>query len=262
MKKLSSIILTAFLFFSCTKNNNDAPPLSGETDLSVYLTDDPGEYDQVNLDIQGMEVHYTDDTDDKWYTLKNFHNGVYDILRFTNGKDTLLANDRVSAKHINQIRLILGDNNTVVVDGTTYPLETPSGQESGVKLNVDATLTEGIKYEIWTDFDAQKSIVVTGNNKYILKPVVRVYTKAITGSISGVVLPVASKAWVYAVSGDDTIASTRPDAVSGAFLINGLNAGQYRVLIDGNNGFEDAKREGVEVTTGNVTDVGTTMLHK
>lgn len=263
MKILIPIILAACVFVSCSKNNNDVTSSSsGETDFSVYLTDDPGEYDHVNLDIQGVEVHYTSDANDKWYTLKNFHGGVYDILRFTNGKDTLLANDRVAAKHIDQIRLVLGDNNTVVVDGTTYPLETPSGQESGVKLNVDTTLTAGIKYEIWTDFDAEKSIVVTGNNKYILKPVVRVYTKALTGSIGGVVLPVAANPWVYVVSGSDTIASAHPDAVTGAFMINGLSAGQYEILIDGNNGYNDDKHEGVDVSTGNVTDIGTTTLHQ
>ena len=63
-------------------------------------------------------------------------------------------------KHISQFRFILGDNNTVVVDGITYPLKAPSGQQSGFKVNVDETLTEGVKYEVWTDFDVQKSIVV------------------------------------------------------------------------------------------------------
>ena len=132
---------------------------SGETDFSVYLTDDPGTYDHVFLDIQGMEVHYSDDTNnDKWCTLKNFNAGSYDLLKFSNGKDTLLATDRIASKHIDQIRLILGDNSYVVVEGERYPLKTPSGQESGIKVNVDVTLTAGIQYELWTDFDANKSI--------------------------------------------------------------------------------------------------------
>ena len=92
--------------------------------------------------------------------LKSFKGGIYDILRFTNGRDTLLATVRILAKHISQFRFILGDNNTVVVDGITYPLKAPSGQQSGFKVNVDETLTEGVKYEVWTDFDVQKSIVV------------------------------------------------------------------------------------------------------
>ena len=236
---------------------------SGETDFSVYLTDDPGTYDHVFLDIQGMEVHYSDDTNnDKWCTLKNFNAGSYDLLKFSNGKDTLLATDRIASKHIDQIRLILGDNSYVVVEGERYPLKTPSGQESGIKVNVDVTLTAGIQYELWTDFDANKSIVVTGNNEYILKPVIRVYTKAISGSISGIVLPHEAKPWVYVLNGADTIASANPDPLTGMFMVNGLAAGSYSVSIDGNNNFNDTTYNGVQVSIGNVTETGTTLLHQ
>jgi hypothetical protein len=40
----------------------------------------------------------------------------------------------------------------------------------------------------------EKSIVETGNGKYILKPVIKIYTEALSGSIQGVVQPVESKA--------------------------------------------------------------------
>ena len=124
--------------------------------------------------------------------LKSFKGGIYDILRFTNGRDTLLATERISAKHISQFRFILGDDNTVVVDGITYPLKAPSGQQSGFKVNVDETLTDGVK----------------DNN---------------------------------------TVASSRPDKETGAFTINGLTPGHYKVLIDDSNGYKDKKFEDVEV---------------
>jgi len=264
MKILSLSLLAAFLFFSCSKNNNsNNVTASGETDFSVYLTDDPGTYDHVVLNIQGVEVHYSDDTNnDKWYTLKDFHEGYYDLLKFSNGQDTLLATDRIAAKHIDQIRLILGENSYVVVEGERYPLKTPSGQESGIKLDVDVTLTAGIEYKLWADFDANKSIVVTGNNEYILKPVIRVYTKEVSGSISGIVLPQEAEAWVYVLNGVDTIASAKPDSLTGMFMVNGLDAGNYSVPIDGNNNFNDTTYNGVEVSIGNVTDIGTTVLHQ
>src|SRR5207344_2398898 len=102
----------------------------------------------------------------------------------------------------------------------------PSAQQSGIKLLINAELVPGIDYKIWTDFDAARSIVTTGSGKYILKPVIRVYTKAVSGSISGTVLPVEADAWIYALSGtNDTIASARPDTLSGNFIIQGLDAG-------------------------------------
>src|SRR5205809_6255527 len=271
MKTIISTILIVLVFISCSKNETSVRSASdasntasspGETDFSIFLTDDPGNYDHVFLDIVGAEVHYIDDENNKWYTFKNFHGGVYNILRFTNGKDTLLANNRISAKRINQVRLILGDDNTVVVDGITYPLTTPSGQKSGIKVNVDITLTEGVKYEIWTDFDVQKSIVVTGNNEYILKPTYRVYTNAITGSLNGIVQPNDANAWVYVMSDNHIIASTRPDKETGAFMVNGSNPGSYKVLIDGSNGYQDKKYKDVAVSIQNVTGTGTTVLHQ
>ena len=114
---------------------------------------------------------------------------------------------RILAKHISQFRFILGDDNTVVVDGITYPLKAPSGQQSGFKVNVDETLTDGVK----------------DNN---------------------------------------TVASSRPDKETGAFTINGLTPGHYKVLIDDSNGYKDKKFEDVEVLMQHVTATGTTFLQK
>ena len=262
MKKVFASFLAACIFFSCSKDNNNSST-AGETDFSVYLTDDPSPYDKVNIDIESVEVHFNDDADaDAWHTIKMIRPGVYNLLKLSNGKDTLLATQKIAAKKISQVRFILGDDNSVVVDGNTYPLKTPSAQESGLKFDVDATLTAGIEYKIWTDFDAARSIVITGNNQYILKPVIRVFTKAISGSISGIVLPPESKPWVYVLNSSDTMASANPDSLTGMFMINGLSAGKYNVLINGNNNFNDTTYSNVMVSTGNVTQIGTAVLHQ
>lgn len=262
MKVFFLSLLTTCLLFSCSKNN-DSAITSGETQFSVYLTDGPGLYDKVNIDIERVEVHFSDDAnDDTWHTIKIISPGVHNLLRLTNGKDTLLATDRIAAKKITQVRFILGENNSVVIDGVSYSLKTPSAQQSGLKFNVDATLTAGIEYKIWTDFDAARSIVVTGNNQYILKPVIRVYTKAISGSISGIVLPEQAKPMVYVLNASDTIASAIPDSLTGTFMVNGLAADNYSVSIDGSNNFNDTSYTNVGVTIGNVTDIGTTVLHQ
>jgi hypothetical protein len=256
-------LCAACIFFSCSKNeNNTSTSASGQTDFSVYLSDDPSVYDAVNIDIESVEVHYSDDNSDGWHSIQMIHPGVHNLLKLANGKDTLLATQRIASKKITQMRFILGDDNTVVVNGITYSLKTPSAQESGLKFDVDATLTAGIEYKIWTDFDAQRSIVVTGNNEYLLKPVIRVFTKALTGSISGVVLPHEAAAFVYVLNGSDTIASAMPDPVTGMFMINGLAAGNYTVAVDGNNGYADATYNNINVSIGNVTATGTTTLHQ
>jgi hypothetical protein len=256
-----SILICCFLF-SCSKNNDSTTATSGEAQFSVYLTDGPALYDKVNLDIERVEIHFSDDAnDDTWHTIKMISPGIHNLLRLSNGKDTLLATEKIAAKKITQVRFILGENNSVVINGTSYSLKTPSAQESGLKFNVDVTLTAGIEYKIWTDFDAAKSIVVTGNNQFILKPVIRVFTKAISGSISGIVLPQQASPMVYVLNAGDTTASAIPDSLTGRFLINGLAAGNYNVSIDGNNNYSDTLYPGIGVSVGNVPDLGTTTLH-
>jgi len=121
MKILFSLFLATCLFLSCTKHNDSSSGAnSGETDFSVYLTDDPALYDKVNIDIQSVEVHFADDPNgDDWHTIHMIHPGVHNLLKLTNGKDTLLATEKIAAKKITQIRFILGPDNTVVIDGAS-----------------------------------------------------------------------------------------------------------------------------------------------
>ena len=61
--------------------------------MRIYLTDDQTPvFDSVFIDLQKLEVKVEDDTlsNDGWINL-NIHAGVYNILRFRNGLDTLFA---------------------------------------------------------------------------------------------------------------------------------------------------------------------------
>ena len=129
-----------------------------------------------------------------------------------------------------QIRLILNDKNTVVIDGETFELFVPSGEKTGLKLNINAEIREGIQYTLLLDFDANKSVVKRENQDlYNLKPVVRATNEAITGNVSGTVVPVDARATVYAIQESDTLSTTFADTVSGEFTLVGLEEGSYTV---------------------------------
>lgn len=264
MKTTSLVFATACLFMlifsatSCKKND------SGRSRLTVYLTDAPAEYDAVNIDIQGIEVKSTDDIGPNgWLELPLGNAGVYNLLDFANGMDTILSSVELPAGKISQLRLILGTNNSIVINGTSQslPMETPSSQQSGLKFNIHADLVEGVEYKIWIDFDAARSIVVTGNNSYLLKPVIRTFTEATSGAIKGIALPVAAAPLVYAIMGADSLGAI-PDATTGQFLIRGVPAGTWKVVIDGNNGYLDSTINNVAVSLGHVTDVGSITLNQ
>ncbi|RAJ04214.1 uncharacterized protein DUF4382 [Chitinophaga skermanii] len=258
---LSFLLLGAMSLFSLTScdDGNDYPP-QGNSRLSVYLTDAPVAYDAVYIDIQDVRVNYSSDTTNGWQSLGLLRPGVYNLLDFRNGLDTLLISKDLPAGKISQIRLILGNNNSVVVGGTSYPLETPSAQQSGLKLNVHAELVADVEYRLWLDFDAAKSIVTTGSNKYILKPVIRTFTQATSGSIKGIALPAISVKGIYAIQQNDTVAAALPNAVTGTFVLPGLNAGAYNVAIVGDGILRDTTLLGVNVTVGQASNVGTITL--
>src|SRR5690606_30464787 len=125
---------------------------------------------------------------------------------FRMGKDTLIASQDIPSGTIQEVRFILNDTgNSVVIDGTSYPLTTPSGQTSDVKLKIHDNLEAGVAYTMTLDFDAAKSIVQTGNGKYILKPVIRAIPNAVSGVITGAISPASSNPKIYAIAGTDTL---------------------------------------------------------
>jgi hypothetical protein len=237
----------SFAIQSC-KDDDDK---SGTSQFNVRLTDAPAAFDAVNIDIQGVEVKSNHGT----YDL-NVNAGVYNLLDFVNGTDTLIASAGIPSGTVSQIRLILGPANTVVINGIAHQLQTPSAQQSGLKLNLHAELEPGVAYMLLLDFDAGKSIVETGNGDYILKPVIRVVEEALGGAIHGTVDPATAHPLIFAVTGVDTM-TTSCDTVSGEFLFSGVPAGTYDVSFVPVPPYSNQTVSGVVVTTGHLTEMDT-----
>lgn len=254
-----SLLLLSFVIFSssCKEDSNDRSEQPAT--IKMNMTDAPAEFDVVNIDIQSVEIHIEDNEDSGWKVL-DVEPGIYNLLNYTNGVDTLIAAGDVPPGKISQVRLILGPDNSVVVEGEVEDLTVPSGQQSGLKLNFNKELEPGLVYEFWLDFDAQRSIVKTGNGKYILKPVIRVFSKNTTGSIEGYVDPEVSEPTILAYNAAGDSASARADRESGYFLLSGLNAGTYTMEFDPIDPYLDKTVNGTSVTVGNVTYVDTVYI--
>jgi hypothetical protein len=253
---LPLLLPVIFVISSCKKEDQGSR-------LTIYLTDAPADYDEVNIKVVSVQVKAnSDDGENGWQTLPLATSPAsFNLLEFTNGMDTLLSSVELPAGKVSQLRLILSDDNTIVVNGVAgpLPLEVPSGQESGLKFNIHADLIGGIEYKLWIDFDCARSVVENGTGDYILKPVVRTFTEATSGAIKGIVSPIAAGATVQATNGTDTL-SAIPDPVTGEFLIRGVSAGSWTVTIDANNGYTDQTINNVSVTIGQISDVGSITL--
>jgi hypothetical protein len=250
-KKALYLLLFSALLTGCQESTD-----SGSTRLTFRLTDAPALYDKVNIDITGAQAIIDGNIIDL-----DVKAGVYNLLDFANGKDTVIVDQEIPSGELSQIRLILGENNNIEKGEFSHELTTPSAQQSGLKLNVHNTFVEGVAYEYIIDFDAAKSIVTTGSGKYILKPVLRVFTKAVSGALEGVVLPVKAKPLVWVISSQLDSLSSYADTISGKFAFRGLNEGIYKLSVIPQAPYNDTLLTNITINTGIVTKLDTIKLN-
>jgi hypothetical protein len=277
---LSLIII---LLFACQKEksiNDEAVP-EGQQRVKIFLSDNPVNFDAVYVDIQQVIVQVIPDScrgrdnnnndcyDDNeyrcsiWDTL-DIRAGVYNLLSLSNGTDTLLANGLTLAGRVNKIKLVLGDNNSVVIDSVSYPLSLWGSQHT-VTLQVKGADIDELTpadLQLWLDFDAGGSIVRVSNNRFVLKPKIKIFVPDLTASIKGKVLPREAKAVVSAVANGDTLIAI-PYHHNGEFKIRGLKGDSAVVFINATaGGYRDTTLTGVSLQSGKTTDIGKIELHK
>lgn len=253
MRKLSlflAIAISITTFWACQKEST----ATSEPTLQISLTDGPGDFESVLIDVIGAEIHMNKDTGkvDSWVSFP-IRAGIYDILKLSNGVDTVLGSGNVPLGDIKEIRLKLGSNNSVKVNGKTYPLSIASGDDSGLKLKFEKKLLAGVSYKLKLDFDAAKSIREEKNG-YRLRPVLRLITDANDGAIRGEISPATCKSIVYAMNGADTVTSAYPSSI-GKFVLQGLDAGNYTIVVQSDACGVTKKVENVKVTVGKSTEL-------
>ncbi|MBW4359010.1 DUF4382 domain-containing protein [Flavobacterium taihuense] len=264
--KLSALSFFAMLmlgsFLTGCSNNDDSTGTSG---VMIRLSDAPGDYKEVNVEVKDVLIKSNLNTDDQGWVSIGKNLGIYNLLELTGGVNVLLADNMIPSGNLGQIRLLLGENNTVVLkDGTTHALKTPSGQQSGLKLKINQNLLADKTYEFLLDFDVEHSIVVeTGaSDIYNLHPVIRVSTKETSGSIKGTISPVLVGFQVMASVqvGTNTVSAYANE--EGVFQLDGLPVGNYTVTItpDIASGKLVKTVTGVVVVNGTVADMGNIIL--
>ena len=244
----------------------------GTGTLKVALTDAPTcGYDNVYVTVEKVRVHTSDqaaDADGGWREVVLAAPQRIDLLTLSNGVLAELGQTTLPAGRYSQVRLVLAANsgadplaNAVKpTGGTLVPLDTPSGQQSGLKLQAHFDVAANQTADLVLDFDACRSVVQRGNSgQYNLKPVVSVFQRLVTG-IAGYVSPLMplTSTRVAVQQGGITIRATAPDPVTGYFSLPYLANGAYDVVVT-SEGRGTAVVTGVPVsiTTGNTLINGT-----
>jgi len=226
MKKI--FLGLALLAGLCACSDNDTSNKSCQVQFA--LTDAPSlkGYKALYVDVEGIEYNVGDSA---WKTLAITPARI-NLMNLTNGTDTLLGNVELEAgQTVSQVRLILGDNNTLVLaDGTEKSVKVPSGQQSGLKINIQssATLTSG--YKVMIDFDAERSVVAKGNGQYSLKPVLRGFIVVNTSKVYGTIVPAKVTFQVRTMLNNDTLTTISDTLRNNYFALQGLTSGTYNLI--------------------------------
>lgn len=221
--------------------------IGGTGSMRIGLTDAPScGYDQVNITIEKVRVHASasaGDSDAGWSELVLSPARRVDLLTLQNGVVESLGELPLTAGHYSQMRLVLAENshatplaNSVVPTGDDETaLDTPSGQQSGLKINIDTVVNDGQVLDMVLDFDACKSVVKAGHSgKYLLKPVIQaipLVTTAGQGVIGYVdaTLPMSDTVVSAQVAGLP-VKATAPDA-NGKFVLYPVPVGSYDLVV-------------------------------
>lgn len=273
------IMLSVLLIMNCDTDESVSPvdTTGGTTGtLKILLTDAPGEFDAVNITFSEVSVHFVGETAEdeetdgedgdgeekppaekagaEWIIVTD-EKKIFNLLDLTDGVTALLGENELETGHYTQIRLVITEAE-VVVDGTPYSLTIPSGTFKFVS-GFDIVAEEPT--ELIVDFDAARSIHITGKDEYKIKPTIRIINNAKCGSIIGQVTNFENLPIAYAIAGIDTVNASYVNENNGKFTLGFLPAGTYTVSITDTLDKEYTNPD-VSVTIGTKTDLGDITL--
>lgn len=143
--------------------------------------------EEINLEVLGAKMHFTDpcsagdtlldsvacNSFQGWVSIP-VQTGIFNIMQHSPLYPVELVNNFIiPSGKVSQLRLLLGDNNSVKVNGNTYPLFVPSGSESGYKINIHAFILPDVYTEVLLTMNPSECVKINGNGEYRLDPVIR-----------------------------------------------------------------------------------------
>jgi hypothetical protein len=276
--------------------------------LSLHVTDGPVDSaEHVYIQFSGLELqaaggqrttlYYCEDPADSTKTVVSDTTCTtppapkqLDLLALSGGQaDFLLDDFTLPSGRYSWIRLMVDTDGTrdsyiVLLGGAEHELTIPSGNQTGLKLNRGFDVPDGGSADFTIDFDLRKSVHVTGNGSYMLRPTLRMVDNIMVGSISGTVdaslVPGGCTPAIYVFEGsgvtpDDidgiaadpvSTASVKLDSSDGLYKYKAafLETGSYTIAYTCDAAADDPTVDDALIFTGTTTvsvTANTNMVH-
>jgi len=162
-----AIFISGCIGFLTTPGEDSIAPGKGR--LEIYLTDSSEKYKAIDsenylavyITISKIEGHIAGEDEE---AEGEFDAGKYTQLRLFVTEASVLVETKSK------------ENKLIEVGTGGEPVEIPSAYQTGIKLIHPFEIVEGEETILTIDFDAEKSIIKTGNGQYKLQPVIKVIT--------------------------------------------------------------------------------------
>jgi len=296
--KVLSIILFAALtvFIGCSDGDDitngmgilkvqmtDAPfphDLVAEANVTIFKIDARYKSEEMEMEMESESENETEDSTTDGYvedgnssfiTLMEDEKNI-NLLDLINGVTEDLVNTKVPVGTYDLIRVYVKGVNIVLVDGRTFDLKVPSGEQTGIKVFIKPGIVVNgeLTSDLLLDFDVSKSFVPKGSRKdftgitgFNFKPVIKACNKSTAGTLSGKVFTTnqedldvgleGAQVDVYLAKEQDPIPAEEPEPYrttstdeDGAYTVLGLDAGSYHIVVE-LDGYEMLPEEAVAV---------------
>ena len=189
--------------FPATASSGSGSGSDSTGTLSLFITDAKPRLDEnataVNIRIIAIEYGH----DDGWTEVEGFEPLTINLMDWQDGRSIQLGEFKLPVGSYKEIRFQLAiaekegdvksnpDCYITFKNALPAPLFAPSGGTSGYKGKGDFDITTEAPVAVVADWDAGRAIVVTGNGKHILHPVIQLSVIELSGEIKGTVVDVA-----------------------------------------------------------------------
>jgi hypothetical protein len=257
---LANLSIVLFVSITLGVACTDATEGSGLALVNIRLIDAPGDFDEAWIEFEGVELLQGTDrqaVEGQWIHIPyDQADRQVDVSKLVGNGVLLLGRQEIPVGGIFKIRLLLGNDHYLAKNGKERSLTLRDADEAVIELDVNYRLERNLSYDIYLDFDLEKSIKpTTDSTQFELDPRVRSFVINDRSNIRGRIQPAASKPVVYAIHGKDTV-TTLSDA-QGNYSLRGLDPRKYTIRILPRKPYRDTTffieaEKGVDTTLANI----------